>query len=99
MSLNQGTVNELSVLELRKLPFVPKHFVHIDIHKIIDLYTIHYLDFWINYNLNGRYGIQKVTKLDDNNKIIICQRIGFENPTDLLMFTLGCGDLLQNKIL
>jgi hypothetical protein len=86
MSLKRGVVNPLSVLGLRKLNFIPAHFEKVSISKIIDTQS---LDHWINYNLNGRYAITKELSFSDN-KIVEILEIGFEDPKEITMLTLGC---------
>lgn len=87
MSLNRGEVNPLSVLGLRKLNFIPEHFVKISINKLIDTKT---LDHWINFNLNSRYAIVKTLSIDSNKKMIEILEIGLEDPKEITMLTLGC---------
>ena len=87
MSLNRGEVNPLSVLGLRKLNFIPDHFAKITVNKTIDTKLI---DNWINYNLNSRYAVTKNLSIDQNKKMIEVLEIGFEDPKEITMLTLGC---------
>lgn len=87
MSLNRGEVNPLNVLGIRKLTFIPEHFTKIYIEHKTDTKEI---ENWINYNLNGRYGITSNYILDADNKILKVFELGFEDPKDLLVLTLGC---------
>jgi hypothetical protein len=94
MSLNRGNVNPLSVIGLRKLSFIPRHFTKISITK--DDLNIKIIDQWINYNLNSRYAIKKTVGLDSNNKLVESVEVGLEDPKELTMFTLGCPHLHTN---
>lgn len=87
MSLNRNEVNPLSVLELRKLNFIPEHFAKITINKRVDVRLV---DYWINYNLNSRYAITKNLSLDQNKKTIEILEIGLEDPKEITILTLGC---------
>ena len=94
MSLSRGEINPLSVLELRKLSFIPEHFAKIAVTNNID---IKLLDQWINYNLNSRYAIIKTLIVDQNKKMIEVTEIGIEDPKELTMLTLGCTYMHTNK--
>ena len=86
MALSRNEVNPLSVLGLRKLSFIPKHFQTIS----IGITDIKMLDHWINYNLNSRYAIKKTYSLDHNKKMVEVLEIGIEDPKEITMLTLGC---------
>lgn len=90
MSLNRGEVNALNVLGLRKLSFIPKHFSKISLENNID---IKLLGQWIEFNLNSRYAIQTNLGLDDNRKMVSIIEVGFEDPKELTIFTIGCQHL------
>jgi len=88
MALKHGTVNALSALGVRKLSFIPEHFTTIKLKSfVIDTKK---LDHWINYHLNSRYAIRKTFILDDNKKVVEATEIGFEDPKEITMFSLGC---------
>jgi hypothetical protein len=93
MSLSRGEINPLSVIGMRRLNFIPKHFGKITIDNATD---IKILDQWINYNLNSRYAIKKNLRLDSNNKMIESIEIGLEDPKEITMLTLGCPHLHKN---
>lgn len=93
MSLNRNIVNPLSVLNLRRLNFIPKHFSRIIIDRKVD---IKLLDRWINFNLNSRYSIKKGLTLDKDKKIIEVLEIGMEDPKEITMLALGC-NLIHNE--
>ena len=93
MSLSRGEINPLSVIGMRRLNFIPKHFGKITIDNATD---IKILDQWINYNLNSRYAIKKNLRLDSNNKMIESIESGLEDPKEITMLTLGCPHLHKN---
>jgi hypothetical protein len=94
MALNSKTINPLSVLGVRRLPFIPNHFAKLSIkNKNID---IKILDHWINYHLNSRYAIKKTLVLDDNKKVVEATEIGLEDPKEVTLLSLGCPILHKN---
>lgn len=94
MSLNRDEVNPLNVLNLRRLSFIPDHFVRINIDHKVDTKNI---EKWIEYNLNCRYGMIKNYIVNQDNKIVQIIEIGFEDPKELIMLTLGCNLLHKFK--
>lgn len=90
-------IKPLTIIGNRKLPNIPEYF---------QVHTIYYSDItstknrflvttskreiisWIETNLDKRYAV--VTHTMGNNAVI---RIGFEDPSDLLMFQLGYPNL------
>lgn len=87
MSLNRGEVNPLNVLDVRKLSFIPEHFAKIAISSNVD---IKILDQWIYYHLNSRYGIKKTFKVNNDKQMVELIEVGFEDPKETSMLTLGC---------
>lgn len=88
MALNSKTINPLSVLGVRRLPFIPEHFAKLAIkNKNID---IKMLDHWINYHLNSRYAIKKTLVLDNDKKVVEATEIGLEDPKEITLLSLGC---------
>ena len=88
MALNSKTINPLSVLGVRRLPFIPDHFAKLSVkNKNID---IKMLDHWINYHLNSRYAIKKTLVLDNDKKVVEATEIGLEDPKEITMLSLGC---------
>lgn len=94
MALNRGIVNPLNVLGFRKLSFIPEHFSKISVDHKIDIKMVTH---WIEYNLNSRYAIQTNYSLDSNRKMISVIEIGFEDPKELTMLSLGCQHLHNKK--
>ena len=87
MSLGKGTVNPLNVLGQRRLQYSPKHFETMNINSV---YHVDIIDAWVYYHLNSRYCIRKKQGLNSERKIIDVWEIGFEDPLELTLFTLGC---------
>jgi hypothetical protein len=87
MSLNRGELNPLSVLEQRKLNFIPEHFSKITVNRVVDSKL---LDHWLNFNLNSRYAFKKSLVLDHNKRMVEVLEIGLEDPKEILVLTLGC---------
>ena len=94
MALNRGEVNALGVLGLRRLSFIPYHFTKISIDPDVNLKLI---EHWIEFNLNGRYSIRSSYGVDSKKTIKQMIEIGFEDPRDLTMLTLGCQFLHRKK--
>jgi hypothetical protein len=90
MSLSRREVNALSVLGIRKLKFIPKHFTKIAVNGNFDDAFISSIEHWINYNLNSRYAIKKGYGLDQSNRLIDIIEIGVEDPNEILLLSLGC---------
>jgi hypothetical protein len=90
MSLNRGEVNALNALGFRKLSFIPNHFSKITIDHKFDTRIV---EQWIEYNLNSRYAIRVIHKLDSNKKIVSVTEIGLEDPSELTLLTIGCQEL------
>jgi hypothetical protein len=87
MALSRGEVNPLGVLGLRKLSFTPGHFAKIALEGFLDLGMI---ESWIEYHLSGRYSIKKSFSVNSSNKMLEMVEIGFEDPKELTMLSLGC---------
>jgi hypothetical protein len=93
MSLNKGTLDPLGVLKLKKLNFIPEHFIKITVNNTVD---VDLLNQWIEYHLNSRYAIKKAIVIDSQNKMKEIIEIGLENPKEMLLLTLGCPYLNNN---
>lgn len=93
MSLTKGKVNPLNVLGIRKLPFIPDHFVTMILPDNKNLTKI---DNWIYTNLNSRYCITIKQILDDYKKIINRYELGIEDHKELTFFNLSCPYLKEN---
>lgn len=87
MALAKGTVNPLNVLELRRLEWIPEHFTKMSISNDTDIDAI---NDWVYNNLNGRYAIARSLKIDESNRMIETQDLGFEDPAEITMFSLAC---------
>lgn len=87
MALNRNEPNALSTLGVRKLSFLPVHFTSCILDNCIN---IHILDTWIGYNLNSRYAIKKTYTISDKGLMIEVIQVGFEDPSEMSLFMLGC---------
>jgi hypothetical protein len=86
MSLSRNEVVPLSVLNLRRLTFIPEHFTKIS----LPICDVRKLDHWINYYLNSRYAICRTLSLDSGNKMSEVLEVGLEDPREVSILTLGC---------
>jgi len=83
--MREFKVNALNLLGGRRLDFLPPHFKSIEISNFVTPEV----DNWIMTNLRGRYFRGKTTKLDNNNQIIECYVIAFEDPKEATFFILN----------
>jgi hypothetical protein len=90
MSLAKGTVNPLNVLGQRKLSYFPKHFARMSIKADSDK-----ISSWVYSNLNSRYAIKRTLRISEDNRMVETQEIGFEDASELTMFSLACPYLNQ----
>jgi hypothetical protein len=86
--------NTLNVLGIREIDFCPKSWTKIrfnssnwNVQRDIELYRQ-----WIYNNLSGRFCIVTDVELVDN-KMETVYNIGFEEGSELTMFSLGCSHL------
>jgi hypothetical protein len=84
--MTNKTINALNVLDIRKLNYMPSHFVKMTLRTgRIDL-----VDRWVYQNLKSRYAIVKNLKLDSNDKMISVHELGVELPAELTILSLAC---------
>jgi hypothetical protein len=95
MALVRGKVNALALLEMRKLKRMPPNFAKITL-KGLDHTNVRSVELWILQNLDSRFCIRKNTGLIDDNKMTTVYEVGFEEPKELTMFSLGC-HILHNR--
>ena len=95
MALVRGKVNALALLEMRKLKRMPPNFAKITL-KGLDHINVRSVELWILQNLDSRFCIRKNTGLIDDNKMTKVYEVGFEEPKELTMFSLGC-HILHNR--
>lgn len=93
MSLAKGKVNPLNVLGARRLSYMPKHFASMSLGDRCNLESI---NNWIYQNLDSRYAIVKVLKVDSNNKLVEVHELGVEDAKELTMLSLSCPYLDKN---
>jgi hypothetical protein len=84
----KGFPNLLNLFDLRKMEVPPPYFDYI--YRSCVWNIEHSLDLWIETNLKGRYYINRVSNLTDENKIENMLKIGFEDPKELTYFILVC---------
>ncbi|NBO99401.1 MAG: hypothetical protein EBU90_04640 [Proteobacteria bacterium] len=94
MSIKRGQINPLGVLGLRKISFIPEHFVKLSVPKNVDIRSI---ERWIETNLNSRYAIQSNFKVGSDNKLTNIIEIGLEDPKELTLLSLGCQYLHKER--
>lgn len=92
MSIKNGKVNALNVLNIRRVNFPAYHFVYTTIPKF-NHNLVSKLNFWISLNLNGRYYIGQDIGLSSDNSIMYVTKIGFENEKELSFFSLACPEI------
>jgi len=95
MALVRGKVNALALLEMRKLKRMPPNFAKITLRDL-DRLDFRLIELWILQNLDSRFCISKNTGLVDDNKMTTVYEVGFEDPKELTMFSLGC-QILHNR--
>jgi hypothetical protein len=82
MSLTAGQVNALNVLGLRKLYYIPAHFIKIPLAVGSDIMGI---DIWIYKNLSGRYVLKKTSTQTEKAYIL-----AFEEQNEATFAILAC---------
>jgi len=94
MSNLPNKVNALNFYGIRRMKVPPPHFEYISI--AMRGYNLeHSILKWVERNTNGRFYVGSMYELDKNNKETKIIKIGFENPKELSLFTLGCPYLKQ----
>jgi hypothetical protein len=89
LSNRSKKVNPLNFYGIRQLKVPPPHFEYITIE--MRRYNLEQtIVRWIEKNLKGRFYVGQIYELDKNNKEIKVIKIGFEDPKELSLFTLGC---------
>ena len=80
--------NPLNLFDIRSLKFPPGHFEYINLPMKYNIEDT--LSKWITKNLKGRYYIGKTSHIDNENKVTLGIKVGFEEPKELSFFTLAC---------
>jgi hypothetical protein len=96
MALVRGKVNALALLGMRKLKRMPPNFAKITLRDL-DHHSVKIVELWILQNLDSRFCIRKNTGLIDDNKMTTVYEVGFEEPKELTMFSLGCPTLHNRR--
>jgi hypothetical protein len=74
---------------------LPPNFAKITLRDL-DRLDFRLIELWILQNLDSRFCIRKNTGLVDDNKMTTVYEVGFEDPKELTMFSLGC-QILHNR--
>jgi hypothetical protein len=92
-------INPLNVLDMRRLYFIPPHFSCITfiIYGWHDT-TIKKIDQWVFENLNSRYCLKTIQKLDAQRAIQLKLVLGVEDSKELTMFSLKCPYIEYDKL-
>jgi hypothetical protein len=85
MALAHGKINPLNLLGMRRLTYIPPHFVTLTVENK----EINIIDQWIYFNLNSRYCIKTTQVLDAQRKLVSAIVIGMEDAKELTMFSLA----------
>lgn len=82
-------INPLDFYGIRQLKVPPPHFEYVTIE--MRRYNLEQtIVKWIEKNLKGRFYVGSIHELDRNNKQSRVIKIGFEDPKEVSVFTLGC---------
>lgn len=82
-------INPLDFYGIRQLKVPPPHFEYVTIE--MRRYNLEQtIVKWIETNLKGRFYVGSIHELDRNNKHSRVIKIGFEDPKESSIFTLGC---------
>jgi hypothetical protein len=81
-------INELDVIGVRVLDYIPKHFARI---KISDRdYFETDISNWISNRLKGRYVISTMPSIDSQGRLKVATYVAFEDQKELTYFMLAC---------
>lgn len=91
MSLLKRSINPLNVLDMRRVSFIPPHFSCMTIN-ISNAWSDNTkkIDQWVYENLNSRYCLKTIQKLDSQRVIQLKLVLGIEDPKELTIFNLKC---------
>jgi hypothetical protein len=88
-------INPLDVLKKRKLSYMPSHFSKFKVSEM-DFIDSH-LENWIFNKLKGRFAINKIPMISQDNKLKVSIVVGFENQKELTFFMLACPYLRRTQ--
>ena len=91
ISKDVNKINPLEFFECRELQIPPPHFTYTQVTLRFNLQDT--IEKWIKKNLKGRYYVGVAYKLNNDNANVQILEVGFENPKELSLFTLGCPHL------
>ena len=84
-------INELDVLDLRRVTFCPSHFSTTNIERRYNIENA--ICTWIDNNLSGRYYFGANVSLNKERNIETVYTVGFEQPKEMSFFMLACPHL------
>lgn len=93
--MKEFKINPLKVLGGRRTEVLLPHMSLISLGN--DIYTKIDILAWIETNLKGRFWIGTYVKLIDNRTVIF-NGVGFEDPFESTLFLLGCPDAAKSKV-
>jgi hypothetical protein len=86
LNISMLELNELDVVDCRKVNFIPPHFVKIRIGNRID----NNIELWIKNRLRNRYAVSITSDIDDQNRLTSVAYAAFEDQKELTYFMLAC---------
>jgi len=81
-------INELDVIDSRKLDYIPNHFAKTRIND--SDYFEDQIEDWVRVRLKNRYSIVKSPCIDEKGRLRIAAFIAFEDQKELTYFMLAC---------
>lgn len=92
-------INPLNILGIRKVTFMPKHFVKVEVDSLNTRRIIKgYVESWIKQRLEGRYAIIETTTVENNTRTDKTV-FGFEVPSEASYFALyGINNIVDDVI-
>ena len=80
-------LNELDVLDIRKMSRIPPHFSKVVVSSRSDLANI---EKWIHNKCRGRYSVSSMPERDSDGRIKNFFFVGFEDEKEITYFMLAC---------
>jgi len=84
-------INELDVLDMRRVDFCPTHFSTTNIERRYNIENA--ICTWIDNHLSGRYYFGANVSLTKQRNIETVYTVGFEQPKEMSFFMLACPHL------
>lgn len=80
-------LNELDVLDIRKMSRIPPHFSKI---KISNKSDSAFIEKWIHVKCRGRYSVSSMPGKDSDGRIKNFTFVAFEDEKEITYFMLAC---------